>query len=100
MEQKLRFGLFWTIKYATFEGGFLKFSWPKNVNFLKKNVASALKSCIICISFIILLFEFFGSKEAKYSRSIVFYSTGDTSLRDFYIMTLQIIIILRNSVQF
>ena len=39
--------------------------------------------------FIFIYFHFlFGSKWAKYSQSIVSCSTGDTSLRDFYIMTL------------
>ena len=38
-----------------------------------------------------LFFIFFSPKQAKYSQSIVYCSTGDTSLRDLYIMTLDYI---------
>ena len=39
-----------------------------------------------CKNFYFYIFPFIGSKYAKYSQSIV--SSGDPSLRDFYIMTL------------
>ena len=46
--EKKKLGRLW----ATFEGGFFMFSRAKNI------VASALKSCIICISFIKFFWNF------------------------------------------
>ena len=53
------------------------------------NFSGGIKDFFLEEIFIFIYFHFlFGSKWAKYSQSIVSCSTGDTSLRDFYIMTL------------
>ena len=68
---------------------FFKFSGAKHFFFFENIVVSNLKSCIISllknVFFCIFLKKIFGS---KYSQSIVFCSTLDTFLRDFYKMTL------------
>ena len=74
-------------------GRFFHVFMGKESYFFSNIVASALKSCIISILSILyinifFLNFFFCSKYAQYSQSIVSCCTEDTSLRDFYIMTL------------
>ena len=84
MEQKMQFGLVL--------GGLavlIKTTWADYEQLLR-----AFFSCFqgqkmfIFFKNIFCFLNLFGSKLAKYSQSIVYCSTGDTSLRNFYIMTL------------
>ena len=78
------------VVWATFKDCFIMFLGAKRN--LKKNLenvlASALKSCIIPIWEIAPENMKETSQIGLNSQSIVYCSIGDTSLRDFYIMTL------------
>ena len=87
--------------WATFEDVFFMFSGEKkNLKFFFENVVvSAQKSCIISIWEKKIIVFFLPLKTWKNrpqiglnSQSIVYCSIGDTSLRDFYIMTLCLLI--------
>ena len=67
---------------SNFWGRFFHVLMGKKI-FFENTVASALKNSIICTSFIKTFFEFLGDK--KWAK----YSPGDTSLWDFFVMTLK-----------
>ena len=78
--------------WATFQDGFFMFS-GEFFYFFENVVASALKSCIITIWEIFKFCLPLKTWKTRYqiglnSQSIVYWPIGDTSLRDFYIMTL------------
>jgi len=97
MEQNMRFGLIlgrlsilkkknWANYEQLLRLVFSCFRGQKNMlNFFLKHCSIRTKK-LHNMSFIIFFFWF--KKNGKYSQSIVYCSTRDTSLRDFYILTL------------